>query len=108
MSGKPAAQLPVEINLTAAIVAVPGRQSLAAGMPQGPAILVTREGGNVGLPSGPFDPLSHAHMLKLGVQVIGCRQSNTREISLCFLLKNSGLCQMCFFSIIALLQLKKT
>jgi hypothetical protein len=59
MSGKPAAQLPVEINLTAAIVAVPGRQSLAAGMPQGPAILVTREGGNVGLPSGPFDPLSH-------------------------------------------------
>jgi hypothetical protein len=59
MSAKPAAQLPVEINLTAAIVAVPGRQSLTAGMPHGPAILVTREGGNVGLPSGPFDPLSH-------------------------------------------------
>lgn len=42
--------LPVEINLTAAIVAVNDA---------GPMILVTREDGGVGLPSGPFNPLTH-------------------------------------------------
>lgn len=59
MSGKPPAQLPVEINLTAAILATPGQKALASGGPQGPAILVTHEGGEIGLPSGPFDPLAH-------------------------------------------------
>lgn len=59
MSQKPAAQLPVEINLTAAIIAVPGRLSLAPGVAHGPMILVTREGQEIGLPSGAFDPLSH-------------------------------------------------
>ncbi len=59
MSGRLVTQLPVEINLTAAIIAVPGRLAVAAGTPHGPMIIVTREGRNIGLPSGPFDPLSH-------------------------------------------------
>ncbi|MDF2120083.1 NAD regulator [Roseiarcaceae bacterium H3SJ34-1] len=49
----PTRSLPVEINLTAAIVAVAGGD---------PAILVANAGRNRGeaaLPSGPFDPLSH-------------------------------------------------
>lgn len=59
MNAKPSAQLPVEINLTAAIIAVPGRLAVAAGAPHGPMIIVTREGADIGLPSGPFDPLLH-------------------------------------------------
>lgn len=51
--------LPVEINLTAAIIAVPGRFSLPPDLPHGPMILVTRDGQAIGLPSGPFDPLAH-------------------------------------------------
>lgn len=46
----PNALTPVEIGLAAAIVA------LEAGEPQ---ILVARAGADVGLPSGPFDPLKH-------------------------------------------------
>lgn len=43
--------LPIEINLTAAIVAVSNGE---------PAILATRgDGDSPGLPSGPFDPLAH-------------------------------------------------
>ena len=52
-SSPPRPSLPIEINLTAAILAV------SVGVP---AILVTRggDGGHVtGLPSGPFDPLAH-------------------------------------------------
>lgn len=59
MTGKAAAQLPVEINLTAAIVAAPGPQAMPVGMAHGPMILITRDGDDTGLPSGPFDPLAH-------------------------------------------------
>ena len=59
MTSPPGTQLPVEINLTAAIMAVPGRLAVAAGAPHGPMIIVTRESSAIGLPSGPFDPLSH-------------------------------------------------
>ena len=55
----PTAQLPVEINLTAGIIAIPGPRQMAAGAASGPNIIVTHEGGDVGLPSGPFDPLAH-------------------------------------------------
>ena len=49
----PAPTLPVEIGLTAAIVAVSGDE---------PMILVARAGSAVSeaaLPAGPFDPLAH-------------------------------------------------
>ncbi len=58
MNIRPASALPVEINLTAAIVAVPGRQARTRLGANGPMILATRD-GEVGLPSGPFDPLAH-------------------------------------------------
>lgn len=51
---KRSAILPVEIKLTAAIISIAAQSRT----PQ-PMVLMRREGGSLGLPSGPFNPLSH-------------------------------------------------
>ncbi|MFN3483128.1 MAG: NAD regulator, partial [Rhabdaerophilum calidifontis] len=57
--------LPIEINLTAVLMAVEG---------QTPLVYAARGGESLGLPSGPFDPLKH-RTLEIGLRSFAQEQA---------------------------------